>query len=835
LVGDVGAGKTSLLYAIEMALFGFAEVDPVHLIRHRSKDAEVVLGLSDGAHAYELRRRFSRKSRKGKEVFEAEECAFGQDGAVQQYSTTELRQRAIDLLGFPDNPNARAHSDLWRWAVYIPQERMRDVLVQEPTERRETVRKALGLEQFKTAADNALLLAREISARGRSLEDRADMLTHCEDDLGRATAERDRTDLRLGELRAAADTAAGERAAADGRLAVAESAARAAALDRAALQRTRDELADLARRRQALDQQRAEADRRRREQAEEAERLDREVAHRPKVEADLRATRSDVDRLSAEEARLDGLQRERASAESSRDSATQALQRAVDERRRAEAELERSQERWQAARSLAPTEEPTGAGRRTLPEIDAARARAQADLEAAQTEFAERRPQLADLESLLASGNCPRCHQRVDPGSFGPHRDEARAALAAAELRVRTARAASSALEEERRVRETFERDLAAWRRAEEVRRESDRQRSESIERADRARSAVAAAELHRAEVERHLASLPAMPVAAGPMGTLRTAREQLASLERLLETLARAEERRTALHQRAGELAAEAQGREREAESLLGAMAAAESRRVDLEGRLGATDPDRLLEEARLSARAAQERTEALGREIARRETERTGWSERIREAEAGRTRRRQLLAEAESERGLATFLQGPFRETLTQLEERLLERAQREFERTFARAFQTLVEDPTIAARTDGAFTPAVEIDGEWTPAEALSGGERTALALAFRIALGQVIRGAGRLRLETLILDEPTDGFSPEQVVRVGELLRDLGLPQVILVSHESGLAAVADHVIRVAKLDGVSVVRSEGAEAPPTSPPSEPRPEAALPAR
>src|SRR5215469_15767987 len=146
LIGDVGAGKTSLLYGIEMALFGFAEVDPVHLVRHRARQAEVDLRLTGDGHRYELRRRFSRRTRKGRAVFEPDDCAFSEDGHLAKYSPTELRQRAIDLLGFPDNPNPRAHSDLWRWAVYIPQEQMREILAAEPGARRETVRKALGLQ-----------------------------------------------------------------------------------------------------------------------------------------------------------------------------------------------------------------------------------------------------------------------------------------------------------------------------------------------------------------------------------------------------------------------------------------------------------------------------------------------------------------------------------------------------------------------------------------------------------------------------------------------------------------------------------------------------------------
>ena len=133
--------------------------------------------------------------------------------------------------------------------------------------------------------------------------------------------------------------------------------------------------------------------------------------------------------------------------------------------------------------------------------------------------------------------------------------------------------------------------------------------------------------------------------------------------------------------------------------------------------------------------------------------------------------------------------------------------------FERSFAKSFSALVEDPGLLARCSPTFVPYVEIDGEMTPAEALSGGERTALALAFRLALGEVVRAAGRLRLDTVVLDEPTDGFSPEQVVRMGELLRELPWGQVVVVTHEAGLAGIADASVRVRKDGGAS--RLEGA--------------------
>ena len=179
-------GKTSLLHAIEMALFGFSEVDPAYLIRHGATTAEVALTLSDGTHDYVFTRRFHREMRRGRDLFETDERGTGlsTDGSMTRYPATELRQRAIDLLGFPDNPNPRAHSDLWRWAVYVPQERMRQILEGEDADARlETVRKALGLEKYRAAAENAKLVAHELRRDSAQQVEQAELLQHWESDL----------------------------------------------------------------------------------------------------------------------------------------------------------------------------------------------------------------------------------------------------------------------------------------------------------------------------------------------------------------------------------------------------------------------------------------------------------------------------------------------------------------------------------------------------------------------------------------------------------------------------------------------------------------------------
>ena len=62
------------------------------------------------------------------------------------------------------------------------------------------------------------------------------------------------------------------------------------------------------------------------------------------------------------------------------------------------------------------------------------------------------------------------------------------------------------------------------------------------------------------------------------------------------------------------------------------------------------------------------------------------------------------------------------------------------------------------------------------------------------------------------DPLVLDEPTDGFSKEQLSRVGELLRDLDCEQVVLVSHERELESCADQVFEVVKDGTVSRIEA-----------------------
>tara|TARA_Y100000310_G_C20430579_1_gene691264 strand:- start:331 stop:738 length:408 start_codon:yes stop_codon:yes gene_type:complete len=133
-------------------------------------------------------------------------------------------------------------------------------------------------------------------------------------------------------------------------------------------------------------------------------------------------------------------------------------------------------------------------------------------------------------------------------------------------------------------------------------------------------------------------------------------------------------------------------------------------------------------------------------------------------------------------------------------------------EFNELFQKWFNILIEDETLNVRLDDEFTAIIEQNGYETAIENLSGGERTAVALAYRLSLNKVINDIiGEIQTkDILILDEPTDGFSTEQLDKIRVVLEQLNIKQVIIVSHESKIESFVDSVIKINKNEHISEV-------------------------
>jgi len=156
--------------------------------------------------------------------------------------------------------------------------------------------------------------------------------------------------------------------------------------------------------------------------------------------------------------------------------------------------------------------------------------------------------------------------------------------------------------------------------------------------------------------------------------------------------------------------------------------------------------------------------------------------------------------------------WLEEYFINIMNTMEKHVMLQVYSEFNEMFEKWFNILVEDETLNVRLDDEFTPIIEQNGYETSIENLSGGERTAVALAYRLALNKVINDiTGEIKTkDILMLDEPTDGFSSEQLDKIRVVLEQLNIKQIIIVSHETKIESFVDNVIGVSKREHASEV-------------------------
>lgn len=156
--------------------------------------------------------------------------------------------------------------------------------------------------------------------------------------------------------------------------------------------------------------------------------------------------------------------------------------------------------------------------------------------------------------------------------------------------------------------------------------------------------------------------------------------------------------------------------------------------------------------------------------------------------------------------------WIEDHFIHLVSLIEKHIMVTVHQEFSGLFKKWFSMLIEDELMQARLDDSFIPIIDQNGYEVGIENLSGGEKTSCALAYRLALNKVINDLITTikTRDIIILDEPTDGFSSEQLDKVRYVLDELHMKQIILVSHESKIESFVQNIIRVSKHNHTSEI-------------------------
>lgn len=239
----------------------------------------------------------------------------------------------------------------------------------------------------------------------------------------------------------------------------------------------------------------------------------------------------------------------------------------------------------------------------------------------------------------------------------------------------------------------------------------------------------------------------------------------------------------------------------------------AAASELIGLRAELGQlSDLEALERNAKVEFSRLQLRKNEADRTLARIESQIDSTTRELGRLEKEIAEKQSMRTRAAKLNASVSWLEQTFVPLMQAMEQTVMATVQREFNGVFQSWFGILMGSESLSVEVDDQFSPVIMQEGYQTEYQNLSGGEKTAVALAYRLALNKAINTLieNIMTKDLIVLDEPTDGFSSEQINRIRDVLNELNLRQMILVSHEPKIDAFVEHVIRFHKEGHVSKV-------------------------
>jgi exonuclease SbcC len=854
-----GSGKSSLLEACFFALYGSSALDRTleEIVTIGEDEATVELWFTHDGGEFQVSRRIKVRDDRAQTV---EAVLEGPDGTVE--GARDVRRRVTELL--------RMDAEAFLNCAYVRQGEVNKLIEASPDERQDVLDDLLQLgtlEEYRERASDARV------GVGRVRDDERGALRQVTEQI-EAKEDRDlharKADLEteLAELREELDHYEAQRETA------VETRDEAAAVIEEYEER-RTELADVREAVENLEAQIAEAEREREDRLDEIETRE---AERETLETDLEETLAETEleeadrdalaerleaRREADEAIRDRIEEHRLEAQDHASEAEQLADRAEElEGRAAEkhetadelaAELEEKREAVAERRTaLDDLAEDIEAERSSFEDAPVDPDGADTHREAVAEELAECREREAELsstlesarrdveeaEELLEAGKCPECGQPVDGAPHVESLEAYRERVAELEAEIADRREEREELETrlERAEKlaeraETIEELTRQRESIEQLVEERERAIEETGERVEGLREAAADLEAE-ADAERESAAAAEEQAQAcrervAECNEERTAvRERIEALERvesLLDEIETVEDAVAQRRQRREQLASlNDERRDRLAEKRERRDELAEA--VD-EERLEAAKEEQARAETYLAE--VDEQLEALRERRDQLTSEIGGVENEIEELEGLRERRDALAATVEGLESLyeeVEQLQTMYADLRAELRRRNVETLERLVNETFDLVYEN---DAYARIELDGDYRMTVhQKDGETLDPAQLSGGERALFNLSLRCAIYRLLAEGidGAAPMPPLILDEPTvflDAGHVSQLVALTGAMHDMGVEQILVVSHDEELVGAADDIVSV-RTDATSnrstVERVERAEGP-----------------
>jgi len=429
------------------------------------------------------------------------------------------------------------------------------------------------------------------------------------------------------------------------------------------------------------------------------------------------------------------------------------------------------------------------------------------------------RERVTEAEALLAAGKCPECGQPVDDA---PHADPEEGRERVAELETALSEARETVADLDERI-DALD-DLAdAETRLDEIETERDRLGERATAKRELAAEKREAAEERASEAaDLRERAAETREVAAAKREEADEAETRVENLIAELESIAETRERVDAVEARLERIADLEDEIERRRENAAGIAETNDERRERLAEKRERRDDLReavdedAIETAREQKANAEEYLENVDAELDSLAEQRDdlqtkigGIRSEIEALESLRAERDELadrLSALDALHEEAERLEAMYGDLRADLRQRNVETLERLLNETFDLVYGN---DAYAHLRLDGEYElSVVQKDGSELDPTQLSGGERALFNLSLRCAIYRLLAEGieGAAPMPPLILDEPTVFLDSGHVSRLVDLvaeMRELGVAQIVIVSHDEELVGAADDLVRVEK--------------------------------
>ncbi|MEM2093122.1 MAG: SMC family ATPase [Candidatus Bathyarchaeia archaeon] len=168
LVGGLGCGKSSILYAIDFALFG----DPLgrsfdYLLREGAESGRVILQFTQNGKTYTISRGLKRRGKGIGQDFDELKLLEGEK-LIASVKSEAVEEQLKSITGL--------EKGLFREIVWVRQEHLKELLDIAPRERQKRLDELFGLSDYEIAWNNIASYQREYDAEKRVYEKDPDIV-----------------------------------------------------------------------------------------------------------------------------------------------------------------------------------------------------------------------------------------------------------------------------------------------------------------------------------------------------------------------------------------------------------------------------------------------------------------------------------------------------------------------------------------------------------------------------------------------------------------------------------------------------------------------------------